>query len=115
MCCRALDLYAGWFHPAISNRQLGGFRKIYFISAFGYKAKIYELRPETFEVLPHAIVTSKPCIVEDLAPIDGWNVDILTPDGARTLRAIAEHTHQGALASELLTRKWLTFLSFLTL
>ena len=92
-----------------------GFRKIYFISAFGYTAKVYELQTETFEVLLHAIVTSKPRVVEDLAPIDDWNVDILTPDGARTLRAIAEHTHQAALASGLLTRKWLAFLSFLTL
>jgi hypothetical protein len=78
------------------------FPVMYFISAFGYQAKIYELRTQPFEILPHAIPRSDPRKIENLAPIDGWNVDILSYEGAQVLRAVAEHTHRCATACNIL-------------
>ena len=46
------------------------FQVLYLISAFGYKAKVYEVQMGSSEV------PSNPEMVEDLAPMDDRNVDI---------------------------------------
>src|SRR6202035_4368479 len=76
MCCRALDVYASWFHLTDLDGRwnaLKGFHKIYFISAFGYKVKVYELQTEMFkhrvvEVLYHSFFLLDYCYIMTKTP-----------------------------------------------
>jgi hypothetical protein len=100
---RVRDIYDEWFGPeSLAAAHLIRFPIIYLVSAFGLRLKVYEMHTRTSEIRPHAIQRSNPEILEDVAPISEWNVNVLSPSGYRMLHAIAEHTHQCAMGCGIL-------------
>ncbi|KAF8430026.1 hypothetical protein EV426DRAFT_1357 [Tirmania nivea] len=63
---------------------------LYGVSAMGTKLCIYSLNKETRRLLPN-VIPSDPEIVTDTAPIDRWDVDIMTPEGEGRLRQVVDH------------------------
>ncbi|RPB28992.1 hypothetical protein L211DRAFT_252024 [Terfezia boudieri ATCC MYA-4762] len=63
---------------------------LYVVSAMGTKLCIYSLNKESRRLLPK-IIPSDPEIVTDTAPIDRWDVDIMTLEGEERLRQVVYH------------------------
>ena len=59
------------------------------ISAFGTRVAFYEYIPATRGVTPPAIAAD-PMFLEDIAPADRWNYDLLEADGIARMRQVAQ-------------------------
>jgi len=63
---------------------------LYGACAMGTKISIYKLDMRSWQLFPFAI-PSGPELVTDTAPVDRWNIDLLTQEGQGQLRKIVQH------------------------
>jgi hypothetical protein len=66
--------------------------KLYGISAMGTRVAVYEYREETNRITPPSIPRD-PDTIDDVAPRERWNSDLLGPDGERLFRLIAREAN----------------------
>ena len=60
---------------------------LYGASAFGTKICMYKLDRASHQLSP-SVISGNPELVTDTAPIDRWNIDIMTPEGEEELRKV---------------------------
>ncbi|KAG0638021.1 hypothetical protein HOY80DRAFT_1016582 [Tuber brumale] len=64
---------------------------LYGASAMGTKICIYKLDRTSRRLTPPIIIPSNPELVNDTAPMDRWNIDLLTPEGEEQFREAVQH------------------------
>jgi hypothetical protein len=62
-------------------------RKLYGISALGTRFSVYEYHPDTRRLTPRLILPDHN-VVNDTAPRERWNYDLMTPEGEAKLKQI---------------------------
>ncbi|KAF9194517.1 hypothetical protein BGZ49_003153 [Haplosporangium sp. Z 27] len=62
--------------------------RFHIVSAIGKRCCVYTFDRATRTITPPRIAPTNPSIVEDLAPIDRWNIDLGQLDGRLALNAI---------------------------
>lgn len=82
---------------------------LYGVSAIGTKLCFYKYTKETGDLEPELILGSARRVI-DTAPINRWDVDILTPQGEQRLREVVGHVK--GMCTQM-GQGWLDFLSLI--